>query len=154
MRQHGAGGHAGVVFFYAAYHSAHVLSFQHHRHATWVENILNEMGNLLRHALLYLQTVGEHIHDARDFGEADDLTGRNVGDMCVTEKGQHVVFAQAGKLDVADDHHIVIVHVEYRIVYEFGRVGAVAIQHFFVHFGDAVGRVEQPFAVNILTYRV
>ena len=39
---------------------------------------------------------------------------RDVGDVHLAEKRQHVVLAQAEQFDVFDDHHLVVIHGEER----------------------------------------
>jgi hypothetical protein len=58
-----------------------------------------------------------------------------------------MMFAQTAELNVLDDDHIIIFHVKDGVVNELNRVGTITAQQFTVHFGDAVGRIEQPFTV-------
>ena len=92
--EHGAGGHAGVVLLDAANHRAHVDALGHDADADGIDDFVDELGDLAGHALLHLKPLGKHIHDARDFGQADDFAIGNVGDVNVADEGEHMMFTK------------------------------------------------------------
>ena len=77
---------------------------------------LDRLGDLRREPLLHLQPAREHVDDARDLAEADHAAVRNVGDVALAEERQQVMLAQAVEVDVAHDHHLVILDGEERAV--------------------------------------
>src|SRR5690242_20001944 len=91
--EHGAGGHVRVMFLHTANHGTHMLTFGDNGYAFGVQHLVKEVSDLARHALLKLQPPRKHIHNAGDFGKAENLTTRNVGHMDMTEKRQHMMFA-------------------------------------------------------------
>ena len=84
-----------------------------------LSKILHGFGDLLRQPLLNLQAAREHVHDARNFAEADHLLVRQIGHVNLAEERQHVMLAHAEELDVLHDHDLVVFHVEERAVDDF-----------------------------------
>jgi len=105
---------------------------------------------LLRHPLLHLQATGEHLHDARDLAQADDLALGNVGHVHLPQEGQQVMLAQAVEVNVAHDDHLIVLDIEDGVVDEPHGVHVVAGGEFGVSTRDAGRRVEQPFALHVL----
>ena len=70
---------------------------------------------------------------------------RNIGYMRPADKWQHVVLAQAVKLDVAHDHHLIVLNFKKCIIDHRNRVHPVARQQFFIHAGHPFGRAQQAF---------
>ena len=66
----------------------------------------------------------------------------NVGDVALAEERQQVVLAQAVEVDVLDDHHLVIIDGEQRVVEHRVDVGGVAARQKPQRFLDALRRVE------------
>ena len=101
--------------------------------------------------LLRLQAMGEDIDDAGNLGQADDLAVRQIADMRLADDRHHVVLAMRMELDVADDDEIVIAGDLLEGAAElFRRAHVVAVEHFEVGLGDALGRVDQALAVRIV----
>ena len=71
--------------------------------------------------------------------------------MTLAEKRQQVVFAETVEVDVLDDHHLVIIHGEQRVVQHAVHVGGIAAREEPERFLDALGRVDEPFARRILS---
>ena len=76
------------------------------------------LGDLHGEPLLHLQPPREHVDEARDLREAHHLALGNVGHVGLAEEGQEVVLAEAEDVDVADDHHLVVLDGEERLVEE------------------------------------
>ncbi len=70
--QHGAGRHAGPLFFHAAHHHAQVLGLDHNADAFRTDFFVQHLGDLLGQALLNLQAAGKHLDDA---GNSSQITG-------------------------------------------------------------------------------
>ena len=81
-----------------------------------LDRLLDRLRDLHGQPLLHLQPAREHVHEARDLGEADHLALRDVGHVGLAEEGQQVVLAQAEDVDVLDDHHLVVGDGEERLV--------------------------------------
>jgi hypothetical protein len=58
--------HRGPTLLDATHRQTQVLRLDHHTDAIGVQSMLQEVGDLLRHALLDLQTPGEHLDDSWD----------------------------------------------------------------------------------------
>jgi hypothetical protein len=86
----------------------------------------DRFGDLVRQPLLDLQAPREDLDEPRDLAEADHLPVREVGDVAAAEERQQVVLAQAVEVDVADDHHLVVVDGEQRVVEHRIDVGLIA----------------------------
>ena len=71
---------------------------------------------------------------------------RDVGDVAPAEERQQVVLAQAVEVDVLDDHHLVIIDGEQRVVEHGIDVGRVAAREEPERLLDALRRVDQSFA--------
>ena len=87
-------------------------------------------------ALLHLQPTGIHLRQPRQLAEADDLLGRQVGDVHPAVERQQVVLAEAVHFHVAHDDHLVVVRLEQGVTHDRSRVDSVA------------GRKEGPAAGN------
>ncbi|MNE43351.1 hypothetical protein D3C80_1375210 [compost metagenome] len=72
--------------------------------------------------------------------------------MCLADKGQQVVLAQRIEFDVLDDDHFVIVGGEQCAVDHFFQAFLVAVTQVLHGLGRAFRRVQQTFAVGILTH--
>ena len=70
------------------------------------------LGNLLRQPLLNLQPPREDIDDSRHLAQPDYLVPRQIGHVHFAVERQHVVLAEAEELDILDDHHLVVLHVD------------------------------------------
>jgi hypothetical protein len=53
-----------------------MLGLYRYRYASWIDRIANRLCNLLRQSLLYLQSSGEYVNDARDLAYPDHLVAR------------------------------------------------------------------------------
>src|ERR1035437_2067405 len=124
--QHGAGHGAGVLLFHAAHHHAEMTGFADYAHAHRVDNLLDGLCYLLRQTLLNLQAPRKDVDDARNLAKADHLGFGKVGDVHFAEERQHMVLAHAEELDVAHNHHLVVLHVEESAVDYLLYVHAVA----------------------------
>jgi hypothetical protein len=94
--------------------TAHSGSPPSRRPRLWVEPRLQEVRDLLRQALLDLQAAGIRLDHARDLGQADDPSARDIRDRRRAEERQEVVLAQRVERDVLDDHHLAVVDIEDR----------------------------------------
>src|SRR5207249_10088803 len=72
--------------------------------------------DLACHALLNLQAAGKHIDHARNFAETQNTFVRQISNMGLAEERQQVVFAEAEKLDILYDDHLVVGHANRRAV--------------------------------------
>ena len=98
-----------------------VIRLDHDADALGRQPVVEEVGDLLGHALLDLEPARVHLDDARDLREADDLAPRDVGDRRRPEERQQVVLAQRVERDVLDDDHLRVLDVEDGAVDRAGR---------------------------------
>jgi hypothetical protein len=73
----------------------------------------------LSEAFLDLQAPRKQFNETNHFTQADDLAGRQVTHMALSEEGQEVVLAQTVDLDIPDDHHLVILDIKEGVFEEF-----------------------------------
>ncbi len=93
-----------------------MVCFEHDTNTLRMDRIFDSFGDLLREALLHLQTARENVDDARNLAEADHLVVRHVCDVRLAEERNEVMLALRVELDVFDDHHLVVIDVEERTV--------------------------------------
>ena len=93
-----------------------MFRFYDHRDACRLQARHQRLGDLSGEILLDLQSPRVNIDNARDFGEADDFSIRNVSDVRAPDKGQKMVLAQRIELDVFDQDDLARFGIEDRIV--------------------------------------
>ena len=136
---------------HAAGAHALVLGVDQHGDAGGREVVLDGVGDLHGHGLLGLETLGEDLDQTGQLGETDDLAGRHVRDPGLAQERRHVVFAVALHVDAAQHDHVVIaLHVLEGARQLLGRVAVVAGEPLAIGLDDALGRVQQAFAVGIV----
>ena len=100
---------------------------------------------------LHLQTPREHVDDSRDFAQSDHLFARDIGHVHLAEKGQQMMFAEAEEFDILDDHHLVILHAEERVVDDLLDILRVTAGEVFQCLVGALGRTQKAFPSRVLT---
>ncbi len=83
--------------------------------------------DLLGHALLQLEPVGERPDDPRDLAQPDHLSLGQISDVAGAEERQHMVLAEAVEGNALDEHHLVVVLVDHSAGDDVRRTDAVAI---------------------------
>ncbi len=114
------------------------------------DGLVDGFGDLAGEALLHLEAAGEGIDEAREFAEANDFAGGDVGDVGLAEEWEQVVLAHGVELDVLDDDHLVVLDVEERAVEDFVDVHAVALGEEGHRLLHALGGLEQAVAGGVL----
>jgi len=142
----------GILLLDSPHLHAEVLRFNHHAHAFWVEGIRKALGDLLGQPFLDLEPVGEHVHNAWDFAQADEFPVRDIPHMRLAEKGEQMMFAQAVELDVAHAHHFIIILLKNGAIDDGIGGGAIPLCEEFIHGSYAVGRFSESFALRVLPY--
>jgi hypothetical protein len=79
--KHPGGDRRNTVFAHAAGGHACMDRLDHHAHPSRPQYLVDDSGDLRRHALLDLKTPGEAIHHPGELGNPDDAIGRQVADM-------------------------------------------------------------------------
>ncbi len=146
---HGGGDHAAVLFFNAAHHHAEMMAFHDDADAFRIDLLLDVRGDLLREALLYLETAGEAIDKTRQLADAEDLAARDVADVATAVERQHVVFAEAVDFDVPHDDHVVAFFVENGVADDVVWIDAIAAEEEVVGLCDAFGRFAEAFTFGV-----
>jgi hypothetical protein len=122
-------------------------------HPVRVQRVVEGLGDLLRQPLLHLKSAAEHFNNARYLAQADDLPVRDIRDMRPAEEWQHVVFAQAEKIDLLDDHHLAISFIENGAVQDFRHILAVAFREKLIGFCDTVRSLQESLPFRVLPQR-
>ena len=108
--QHRRRDRGGMLLLYSAHHHAEMAGLDNYPHSLRMNRVLNGLGNLRGQAFLNLQTAGENFYQARNFAQSDHFAVRNIGNMHLAEKRQHVMLAQAEHFDIFHNHHFVVGH--------------------------------------------
>jgi hypothetical protein len=114
--QHRARDRDRILLRDAAHRHAKMRRFHHDGDAVRADLVANRLGHLRREALLHLQAAREDVHHTRDFAQADHPPIRQIRHMAPAEEREHVMLAEAIEIDVPDDHHLVILDREQRVV--------------------------------------
>jgi len=93
---------------YAAVAHTEVSRLNNHRDAQRLEMLLNAVGDLCGQLLLHLESLGKDLHNFRQFRETDNASARDVGNVCLADKRNHVMFAVAVNVDSCEQHHLVV----------------------------------------------
>ena len=144
-----AGRGDAALLLHAAHLHAHVLCLDDDHDAERLKGFLDALAYLLRHALLYLQAVGEAIYHAGYLAQSGHMSVGDVGHVHFAVEGQHVVFAEGIEIDVPHDDHLAIVFAELgRVEYGHG-VLFVATCHEGHCPGYSLGCLDETFAPGI-----
>ena len=147
--QHGGCDHAAVLFFDAAHHHAEVMAFHNDTDAFRIDLFFYVGSDLLREALLYLETACEAIDKTCQLADAKDFASRDVADVATAVERQHVVFAKAVDFDVLHDDHVVAFFVEDGVADDVVWIDAIATKEEVVGLCDAFGRFAEPFTFGV-----
>ena len=120
----------------------------HARGADGAQLVHQRVGDLRCQPLLHLRPAGEAFDEAGELAQSDDLAVGEVGDVRTAGEGEQVVLAEGVKLDVAQQHDLVVAFREDRLEVT-AWVDVQAGHQLAVGAGDAVGGFEQPFAVGV-----
>ena len=80
-----------------------------------MECLLDALANLLRKALLHLQTVRENVNNTGYLAESGDVSVGDVSHVCLAIERQHVMLAKREEVDVLHHHHLIVVFLEERV---------------------------------------
>src|SRR5688572_25764380 len=147
---HGRGDHRRLLLLHATHHGAQMRRLDHACHALGLELLHEELGHLHGEPLLHLEALRVHVDDARDLRQPDHPAARQVADVRLADERQEVVLAEAEELDVAHDHHLVVVDAETRAVDQSVWIDVVPRRQLVVHAPHPLRRADQPFALGIL----
>jgi MFS family permease len=115
-----------------------------------IELLPERFRNLVGHPLLDLQPSRKHIYEPGNLAQADHPRTGDVSDVALAEKRQQVVLAQAVEVDILDDHHLVVIDGEERVVQHLVDVGVIAAGQKAQGLLDARRRAKQTLTVWIL----
>src|SRR6185503_17898530 len=144
----------GVLLLDAAHRHAQVRRLDDHRHAQRMQFRLERLGNLGGQPLLHLQPAGKDIDDAWDLAQADHAAVRNVSHVALAEERQQVMLAEAVHIDVAHDHHLVVLDGEQRAVDDVIDVGAITAREKAERLLNPARGLDEPLAFRILAERL
>ena len=82
-----------ILFLNTPYLHAHVLCFNYNSNAQRIEAILEAIPYLGSQALLNLQPPAESLHYTCNLAQTSNISVWNIGNMCLPEKREHVMFA-------------------------------------------------------------
>ncbi len=149
--EHGARNGIASLFLHSAHHHAEVRGFDDDGDAVGFEDAHEFFGDLRCHPLLDLQAARVDVDDAGDFGEADDFSVGDVGDVRSPVKRQHMMLAHGEELDVAHDDDFVGGFMEEGLADDFVDVATVAAGEEVHGLGVTFWGVEQAFALGVFS---
>src|SRR5229473_7352031 len=114
--EHSTGNCRTVLLLHAAHLHTQMAGFDDYADALRSDFFLDGLRDLTGHALLDLQAAGEHIDHARNFAKTQNTFVRQISNVGLAEERQQVMFAEAEKLDVFNDDHLVVSHAKRRAV--------------------------------------
>src|SRR6266545_6624667 len=114
--EHGARDRERVLLLDAAHRHAQVRGLDDYRDADGLNFLPDCLRNLARHPFLDLEPARENLDKPRYLAETDDLATRDVGNVTAAEEWQQMMLTKAVEVDVLDDHHLVIIHREQRVI--------------------------------------
>ena len=121
-----------------------------YRHVVGAEQRLQRDQDLLRQTLLDLRTLGEELHDAVDFRQADHRIFRDIGYRRFTIDGNEMVFAGAGQGDIAHGDHFIDLHFVFNDGdFREARIIQPGEDLIDIHFGDAMRGLHQTVITQI-----
>lgn len=138
-----------VLFRYAAHHHAKVLRLYYNGYTQRVERFLYSIQYLVRHALLHLKAAREALYHMRYFAKARYPAIRYVGNVRLTEEGQHMVLAHRVELYVFYDHHLAIRFMKLGRQEYIVRVHAVALRDVLHRLRCPFRRFQQALAIGV-----
>jgi hypothetical protein len=144
--EHGARDRHRVLFFDTTHRHAQMRGFHHDGDAERPNFFPNRFRDLIGEAFLHLQAAGEDVDQARNLAQADYTPLRNIGDVTLPEKRQQMMLAKTVEVDVFDDHHLVIIDAEERIVEDGVDICGIAARQEVERLFHSFRCVEQPFA--------
>ena len=145
---HRAGDERAVGLVDAADRHATVTRLDHHGDSLGVELFHQEVGQLFGQPFLHLRALGEHVDDAGNLGQPDDLAVGDVGDVRLPDDRQQMMLAKADEANVLDQDHLVIFLRE-QLSEMATRVLMQALEDLGIHPGHAVGRFAQALPIGV-----
>ncbi len=147
---HGAGDCQAARFADATNGHTRMSRFEDDDDPFRVEFLLNQVGNLMGHPLLYLRSMRHFFDNASQFGKPDDLATRQITDVSRSDKWQQMVFAHTVERDIPDKDQFVVLLCEDAFQVPSG-IEVQAHKEFGVHPGDTGRCFEQSLAIRIFT---
>src|SRR5256885_13521832 len=138
-----------VLLFHAAHLHAKMARFDDDADALLRDFFFDCLRDLAGHALLNLQPPREHVHEPRDFAEAENFFRRQICDVRFAEKWKHMMLAETEKFDVLDDHHFVVTDAECCAVQNGIEILMIAASQKLEGFFKTLRSFAQSFAVRI-----
>jgi hypothetical protein len=151
---HGAGDDVGVLLLDAAHPHAEMLGLDHHPDALGLELLHEDIRELRGHPLLDLEAAREHVREARDLGDPDDLAARQIRDVDLPEERQEVMLAKRVEIDVLDDDHLGVLFGEERSIDDGFRVLGVTAGQLAQGSGAASWSLQETLALGVLADRL
>jgi len=138
-----------MLLLHAPHHHAEVLGFYDDRDALGLQHRFQRVADLLGEAFLGLEPAGEHVDDARDLAEADDVLIRDVAHMHLADEGQEMMLAQAVAFDIGDDDHSIGLTGKKRVVHNRFQIFPVAFCQKLKGVCCPLGGFQKPFAFRV-----
>ncbi len=105
--QHHGRGHGGMLFLNATHHHAKMLCLDDDPYPQSLRDLQHSLSNLLREALLDLQTPCVHIDNASHFRQPDDGAIGDVSNVTFANKRQQMMFTQGVEFDLLHQYHFI-----------------------------------------------
>src|SRR5690606_14348831 len=130
-----------------------MTALHHHRHTRRFKRVVDTIADFVGQTLLNLQSPRKNIDHTWDFAEPDDVTVRDISDMCFTKEGQHVMLAHRIDFDVLDYYHLAVLFFKHGTAQYMSSIKVIAVCQELQSFGYALGSFNQSFAVWVFAQR-
>jgi hypothetical protein len=120
--QHCAAGEYGILLLNAPHHHTKMPGLDHNADALRIQAHHQDVGDFFCKSFLYLESPGVYVDNPGNFAQADNLAVWHVCDMALAIERQKMVFAQAVKVDILDNNHLVVLFCKERTVDNLTRV--------------------------------
>ena len=106
------GGHR-ILFLDPPHRHAHVDRFDDHSDAKWLKRVLDAFLDLAGQAFLDLKPSRIRVDNAGNLAQSHDVPLRDVRDMCLAKKRDHMMLAHGINFNVLDNDHFLVIFLEH-----------------------------------------
>lgn len=143
-----------VLLLYPSHLHTHMLRFDDNHDSERIECALDAFLDLGRETLLYLKPACKDVYDAWELAQACDILIGNVCDMCLSEKGQDVMFAHRIEVNVLDDNHLFVVFSEHRRAKHRSRILSITLSEEPHGLSHPLGGLDKSLSGCVLAQQV
>ena len=127
-----------------------MLCLSKYHHSLWMKILHQGIRDLCCHLLLQLKSSGKHFHRTRQLTQSYHLTIRNIGNMNLSVKWQHMMFTHGIKRNIFFHNHLIVFCC--KCLFKVFRCILIhSATDFFIHSCNPVRCINQSFPIRIFT---